>query len=521
MVATLIPTKKNQPARDFLNHVAGAHRREIEGHSRYELPAGMASEIAYGAAAGGPVVAVAETSPGGDANIGAPSEISRSTEASGPGHERKSSRFERITAELSRPEQILEAIQARAGGYRQRSDPGRPIVAPRNEVEAALAAIWSGLLRLEPIGIHDDFFELGGTSLMAVDLFAQIGRRLGKALPLTSLIEAPTIEELARLVAGEADRNSLVLIRDGGGGPPLFLVHDGDGETMLYRNLALRLKSEHAVYGLQPCSRPGVPMAHSRIIDMAAYHVGKIRSVQPLGPYLLGGMCAGGVIAFEMARQLQDQGEKVAMVALLDAADVEAPLKAWRLAGQRLQRLGGVFRDGNPDRPIRRMTTILAKLSKKVRNTATYMIGDRLRRARDEVRMRMLRIHLDRGRPVPKLLEDLSVRTIYLFAERDYRPDGRFDGELTLFRATSGADGDEPYIDRYDDPLLGWGRRASRGVRVRDVPGGHSSMLQEPHARILAEQMQSAIDAALDDTHPDRESRFFTTNQTRIIARNA
>ena len=195
-----------------------------------------------------------------------------------------------------------------------------------------LAELYGNLLRLEPVGIHDDFFELGGTSLQAVDLFAQIDRQLGQRLPLTSLIEAPTVEQLARLLSGVAYRDSLVLIRGGGDKPPLFLVHDGDGETILYRNLAILLEKAHAVYGLQPYSRPNVPLAHTRISEMAAHHIDKIRSVQPRGPYLLGGMCAGGVIAYEIARQLQGRGERVAMVALLDAADVSAPIKTWHFA---------------------------------------------------------------------------------------------------------------------------------------------------------------------------------------------
>ena len=91
------------------------------------------------------------------------------------------------------------------------------------------------------------------------------------------------------------------------------------------------------------------------------------------------------------------------------------------------------------------------------------------------------------------------MRTIYLFAEKGYQPGGLFDGELVLFRATDGEGPDEPYFERYDDPLLGWGQRATRGVRVYDVPGGHSSMLQEPHVSILAEQLQSYIDDALAD----------------------
>ncbi len=116
-----------------------------------------------------------------------------------------------------------------------------------------------------------------------------------------------------------------MLIRAGEGQrPPLFLVHDGDGETMVYRSLAMNLKPDHAVYGLQPHSRPDAPIVHTRITEMATYHIDKIRSIQAQGPYLLGGMCTGGVIAFEIARQLQGMGEQVGLLALIDAADAEA-----------------------------------------------------------------------------------------------------------------------------------------------------------------------------------------------------
>jgi hypothetical protein len=111
--------------------------------------------------------------------------------------------------------------------------------------------------------------------------------------------------------------------------------------------------------------------------------------------------------------------------------------------------------------------------------------------------MRLFRAWLDRGRRPPRFLGPVPARTVYLFAEREYRPEGRFVGELTLFRATAGVGHDEPYIDRYDDPLLGWGRRAALGVRAFDVPGGHSSMLQEPHVEALADRLQSCIDEAL------------------------
>jgi thioesterase domain-containing protein len=370
-------------------------------------------------------------------------------------------------------------------------------VAPRTPTESTLAAIWADLLRIEPVGVHDNFFDLGGTSLLAVDLFAQVWRRFGREMPLTSLLEAPTVEALARLVSGEVSADSLVVIRPGDGRPPLFLVHDGDGETMLYRNLAMRLDPGHAVYGLQPYSLDGVPMAHTRIPEMAAYHIDKLRAIQPRGPYLLGGMCAGGVIAYEIARQLEAMGERVALVALLDAADPAAAPRAWRVARDRLRRFGGVFREGGADPSGRRALTILVRASRKARNTAAYVARERIGKARDEIRMRLFRAWLDRGRRLPRILGHVPLRTVYLFAEREYRPEGRFVGELTLFRATAGIGPDEPYVDRYDDPLLGWGRRAALGVRAFDVPGGHSSMLQEPHVEALADRLQSRIDEAL------------------------
>ncbi len=491
--ATVLFTRKNQPARDFLEGAFSAYRHEIDGGVRYEIPADVAARLAYHPEA----AATVDDEPAVES---APAP----TSPAGAGAVARSRRFGRIAAELADAEQVLEAIHARSGRRRARPESCPPADPPRTALETELAAIWADLLRIEPVGIRDNFFDMGGTSLLAVDLFARIDRRFGRDMPLTSLLEAPTVEALARLIAGETGADTLVKIRDGGDRPPLFLVHDGDGETMLYRNLALRLDTSHAVYGLQPYAMDGVPMAHTRITEMAAYHVAKVRSIQPHGPYLLGGMCAGGIIAFEMALQLQAQGERVALVALLDAADPQAVPRAWRVTGQRLQRFGGVLREGGTGGPVRRAATILARAMRKVRNLAVYAVGERLGRARDEVRMRLFRAWLDRGLRPPRALGRISVRTAYLFAERSYRPAGRFDGELTLFRATAGIGPDEPYAERYEDALLGWGCRATGGARALDVTGGHSSMLQEPHVEALAERLQFCIDAALADEPASR-----------------
>jgi thioesterase domain-containing protein len=347
------------------------------------------------------------------------------------------------------------------------------------------------------VGIQDDFFELGGTSLLAVDLFVQIDRQLGQRFPLTALIEAPTIDLLARFITAGKSRGSLVLIREGGDKPPLFLVHDGDGETMLYRNLAVLLKKEHAVYGLQPDSRQNIPLAQTRVCEMAAHHIAKIHSIQPQGPYLLGGMCAGGVIAYEVARQLQSQGETVAMVALLDAADVAAPLKTLRFTSQRLRSFSTAFHREKSVHFYRSLLLVATKALRKAKNLTTYLVRERLKNLRDDIRMRLFRFYLDRGLQLPRVLQQIPVRTVYLFAEKHYQPETPFHGELVLFRATRGEGPDEPYVERYADPLLGWGRRTSLGVRVCDIPGGHSSMLQEPNVRVLATRMQAYLDQAL------------------------
>jgi FkbH-like protein len=488
VVATLVPTKKNQPAADFLENVVAPFRQEIAGSNRYSIPAAFAAGVVFSQAS-----VQSETtrvSPIETRTSGAPGGLSR--------------RLERIATELFSPEQVLETLRARSRRRRSRSEFDRPFVAPRTEIEEVLTQLWASLLRFEPVGIQDDFFELGGTSLLAVDLFAQIHRQLGQRLPLAALIEGPTIEQLACFVARGECRDSLVRIREGGDKPPLFLVHDGDGETMLYRNLAVLLKNDRAIYGLPPGSRQNIPLAQTRISEMAAHHIDKIRSVQAQGPYLLGGMCAGGVIAYEIARQLQSQGETVAMVALLDAADVTAPLKTWHFASQRMHSFSTAFHREESVQFYRSVLEVTTKALCKAKNLTIYLVGQRLKNLRDEIRMRLFRFYLDRGLQLPRALQQIAVRTVYLFAEKNYQPESPFHGELVLFRATCGEGPDEPYVERYSDPLLGWNRRTSHGVRVCDIPGGHSSMLQEPNVRVLATRMQAYLDRALasESTEP-------------------
>lgn len=389
----------------------------------------------------------------------------------------------------------------------------KPFVAPRDDYEERLAKIWETVLGMSPIGVQDNFFDVGGDSLQSVTLMMLIETVFGKNLPLSTLLTEPTIEQLAAVLkqSKQSDiHNSVVLLRKGGTKPPIFFIHDGEGETLLYRNLALKLKPDHPVYGIQPYSQDGFPILHTRIEEMVAYYTEQILQVQPEGPYFLSGLCIGGFIGFEIARNLQNMGHEVAMIALIDTVDLETPLRT-SLATKRLSSFSQSLSSQKNLSRQQQLLTLLNTVRKKTSNLVAYEVQSRLTKAQYESRMRMLRFYRDRNLPLPAFLQNISVRVALKFAEKGYVPDAPFNGEVMLFRATEKSsvfDGteidDTPYTEIYDDPLLGWEKRVTQGVKVYDTPGGHSSMLQDPNVQVIAQTMQSYIDAAIAhyEQHP-------------------
>ncbi len=216
--------------------------------------------------------------------------------------------------------------------YQRLPEPGRrrlplPIayVAPRNAFEEELVQIWQDVLDIRPIGIYDNFFDLGGHSMLAARLFVEIEKTSGRNLPLPTIYQAPTIERLATILKREqwsesqfslwsTYPSSVVPFQPNGSQPPLFWFNWGPWDFRLPRYLG----SDQPVYGLQHQSQDGHRARHITIEEMAAHYVGEIRAVRANGPYFLAGLCIGGMVTFEMARQLQKQGEKVALLVLLD-----------------------------------------------------------------------------------------------------------------------------------------------------------------------------------------------------------
>ena len=196
----------------------------------------------------------------------------------------------------------------------------RPVIAPRNRTERDLAGIWRDVLELPTIDVRDDFFDLGGHSLLAARMFARIEHVFGKDIPVATLFNAPTIEQLAAVVDatdGSEDWSSLISISPEGTNPPFFCVAHGD--VIGLERLAAHLPAHQPFYGLlQAHGLALVPPSPGSIEEMATEYIAEVRRVQPRGPYYLGGRCIGSVVAFEMAKQLVSEGDEVAVVVVQD-----------------------------------------------------------------------------------------------------------------------------------------------------------------------------------------------------------
>ena len=215
----------------------------------------------------------------------------------------------------------IAMLQAESRKYQQLEHAPQAYKRPRDSVESQLVKLWEAVLDKRPVGIEDDFFELGGTSLIAARLFALIEEGFKVKIPLVTLVQASTIKKLARVIhrPGSPDAwRSLVTIQPSGIRPPLFCIHGESGNLLIYRSLARYLGPDQPIYGLQPQGLDGKQAPLTRIEDMAACYIKEIQVIQPEGPYFMAGYCMGGTIAFEMAQQLSGQGQRVDLLALLD-----------------------------------------------------------------------------------------------------------------------------------------------------------------------------------------------------------
>ena len=357
---------------------------------------------------------------------------------------------------------------------RTRPELEKVFVAPRDALELKLARLWEEVLDVRPVGIRDNFFELGGHSLAAVRLFALIENRLGKRLPLATVFQGATVEHLAtsfRQRAKATPRSSLVPIQPNGNDRPLFLIHPAGGHVFPYVHLARHLGSDQPCYGLQARGLEDGQDPHSRIEDMGAYYIEAVQTVQPEGPYCLAGWSMGGTVAFEMAQQLHAQGQKVALLALLDT---------------RIQ---------NPDEQSAEQDLDARLLADVVRYFGLPLDPEDLSRLpEDEVLARVL----EQAKKAGLVPAEVQVSQAHRFVElckADFRATRnymmhRYPGRITLFRANQEPAGTSP------DPSFGWCEWAAGGVEVHAVPGNHANMVYEPHVEKLALKLRTCLSQA-------------------------
>ena len=341
----------------------------------------------------------------------------------------------------------------------------------RAELIARLTDIWSRALRIAPIAADNNFFDLGGDSLLAVALFLEIERAFGIELPITTIYDAPTIAELAELIAGEIsapEYSPLVLLKPGDDSAPLFIVHGIGGTVMELSAMGRAIRIPAPVYALQAQGLDGSKAPLQSLDDMAALYLDHVRRLQPEGPYRLCGYSFGGLVALEMARRLQQENQEIAVPILMDAY---AHPNTWprasriKMRARRALHLARQFA-GTPLR--RSLPALLTKL-----HAGAW---------RKDMSARLREWLLDQNPDLPAPL--LRVREAGSAALARYVP-RYYPGKITFLKA-SHADPEFP-----DDSQRIWGPLVQE-LDIQIVPGRHRTMVSD-QAPALAERLTACI----------------------------
>ena len=339
-------------------------------------------------------------------------------------------------------------------------------VAPRTPVEEGIASIWKKVLRIDKVGIRDNFFDVGGHSMLAMRLIAEIQKVYDKKVPLSFLYQGATIEALAKLISGYEAYAHLTAsqIKPGNSQPPFFCVSGPKVNALGYVNLANYLDEDQPVYSLQSDFKREMEGEYSpeEIESLATEYLKAVRQLQPEGPYMFGGMCTGALIAFEMARQLETEGQETSLLAVFDTWDILTLNQLWIV-----------------DYYVRRLK-LLRRQSRQEQFKAA------IKKIRGFTRKLVARVI-----PAAPSRESLVSHNPW---KTGYKPNTEFvpkiySGHLTVYRIHR-----RPYY-RISDEALGWRKRVRGGVDVEYVPGDHTTILRDPNVQVLARNLRQRIQA--------------------------
>ena len=348
-----------------------------------------------------------------------------------------------------------------------------------DNIEAQLVTIWQDLLGTETLNAKDNFFDLGGNSLLAARLSAKVKKNWGRSFPLATLFQAPTIEKMASILRrGSAAMGNprVAAIQPEGNRPPFLCVDAGP----FFRRLAQRLGEDQPFFGLRLADTSELP-THYTLTDIAAYHIQTVRELQPEGPYFLGGWSAGGLVAYEMARQLTNQGQQVAFLALFDALNTASLRKSSRsealkarshFLSWKFQHHWGNLRRvglrGAPSYLFEEFRALSLSVQRKL-----WVTGDGIQRRFN------LRLPIAPREP---------MKAVFV-ASQHYQPKP-YAGSAVLFRCQA-----QP-LGSYIDAELGWNGLLQGGLDICEMPGDHDDMFLEPHVELLAKELEQRISAA-------------------------
>lgn len=388
---------------------------------------------------------------------------------------------------------------ATASGLYKRPDLSVPYAAPITERQKIICSIWQDMFQIDRVGIHDDFFDLGGDSVMALKLLSALELAFDVALPLSEVINSPNVAAQANAIVeytevpmDKREINPVVTLQGKGEKPPFFCVHPAGGIIHCYIEMAKILGKDQPFYAFQHPGIDGKSGPYVTYPKMAELYIESMLKIQPEGPYFIGGWSFGGTVAYEMAMQLRGMGKEVAMVALFDSP---GPSSLYRLKG----------------RPEFEFSGMLAFLSQALGT----MFGAEIQVSVDEMRKippeQQLDYILDRAVEVSGDSElgsakEALERIVDIFevcdrGEREYEPEKCSD-DLYMYRVQ---DLDDYEFTGYkehpqlESATFGWDELCQAEVKVRFVPGTHISMIFPPNVQILTEKFKADLDQKILD----------------------
>lgn len=377
------------------------------------------------------------------------------------------------------------------------TDETRTILPPKNATEFALKESWERILKISPISVQDDFFELGGNSFLAARLFTEMQRKLGTKVPLSILVEHPTIESLAQCIRQQESRRKwpgVVTIRTTGDRAPLFLAHGLGGSLLIFHDLVEKLRSDRPVYGLQLSQGMAENKDQLSITKLASIYINQMKAVRPTGPYHLAGHSLGAILAYEVAAQLAQSGEEVGLLALFDwdlyAPFASAPLPMITSMSSGTQQ----FKDSIAF-SFHRLVTWLPRLLSAGRRERIYRkyLYEKIR-----VQYFLLKHFPTFGRLFPSQFgEDLYVAV----STEHYRPKP-FPGDALVFMAAD-------QLRPVQDFGSGWKQVVRGNCEILRVPGTHQTIFKSPNVEFLAQELTQRLQA-FDRAQTERESPAMT-----------